>query len=104
MKIFNKFINAFSTKFNFDDGTCLVWLHRYALRYIDGDKAVDIGFEISVGTPNCDRVIHADSFVKWNHPFEDVLLSPEERIGILKKVICYCEKKGYRYRTEPSNG
>lgn len=87
-----------TTRMVFDDGSEMELLHRYALRYRQADRTMDIGFELAL-EPNVDRLIHAETISRWNDPHKNEIADEAERRKILSRVEEYCRAKKFPFRT-----
>lgn len=101
MSFITQLKRRFLTTRCFDDKSRIEFLHRFALRYIEGDKSVDIGFD-SRGEKflSTSRAIVAGSIKKWNYPFDNEFIDKEKKKEILDKVITYCKEKRIKYTIE----
>lgn len=84
---------------SFSDGSRLRFQHRFALRYFEDGRYVDIGFENAIGDP-VDRLIHVWSAVEWRDINSDLrigLISTVEREQVAQKVEQYCRERGLTY-------
>lgn len=92
-----KIFGPFLTKHTFPDGSRISVMNRYVLRYEQGGRSVDVGFEIAL-LDGIDRLIHGESILKWNAPYADQSIDDRERRDILKKIEEYCQDKGLTSR------
>lgn len=90
-------LGRFTTRKNFEDGSVLKELHRYALRYESKERSIDIGFEQAL-EPDVDRLVHLETIHRWNSPHDQQPLTSDERKDILSKIKAYCEEKRLTYR------
>ena len=96
MNILQKIImDCFGVNKKFPDGSYVTPLHRMALKYVDGDKSVDIGYD-HIPWSNRYEII-PDSIQCWNHPFESETISADEKEAIIKKVIEYSKSRKHIY-------
>lgn len=96
MKQFMKLLlNKLSNKHEFEDGSRLIWLHRYALRYVKNNNEVDIGFEISIKDKKFDKIVHFSEIKQWN---DGGLISSEDMQDLKDKLIMYCVNRNIKYK------
>lgn len=84
----------------FADGSRLQFQHRYALRYLEDQRYVDVGFEAAIGKP-FDRMIHAWSARDWYDARSGERLgsvSVDKRSAIACKIERYCQERGWTYK------
>jgi len=97
MSFFNGLFNsAFLT---FKDGSQIKELHRYALRYIEGEKYVDVGFEISVNN-TADKILHDETINRWTDSKSSKpgsIITNEEKKEIISKIDLFCKKRRITY-------
>jgi hypothetical protein len=84
-------------KVRLDDGTVVEVMHRYALRikYLGHDYS--IGFEIAC-EDKVDRLIHPNSIERINIEGSTPVVSEEERVTLVSKVVEYCRLNRLTYR------
>jgi hypothetical protein len=84
----------------FSDGSRLRFQHRYALRYFEGRRYIDVGFAVAVGM-SVDRLIYVWSIKDWRDAESNMRVgevSPIEREEIAKKMEIYCRERGWTYQ------
>ncbi|HEY0974628.1 MAG TPA: hypothetical protein VGE57_09055 [Solimonas sp.] len=76
----------------FSGGSRLLFLHKCALRYLEGQRYVDIGFA-DASIHSVDRLIYIQSAKHWHDAETDERLDPvnvAEREDIAQKIEFYC--------------
>lgn len=95
--MWNSLFAKWTTKKNFNDGSSLYTIHRYALRYEKNGCFVDIGFEQALES-GVDRLVHIKNIKYWDSALENELLSVMDYDEIIKKIDLYCVEKHLTYK------
>ena len=91
MNHIQKIINKFGVNKNFTDGSYITPLHRMALRYVEGDKSIDIGYDHIPWTNKYEII--SESLKCWNSPYDSEGISIEKKNEILQKTIEYSKSR-----------
>jgi hypothetical protein len=98
---FNLF-GRFTTRKRFPDGSIIMEVHRYAIRYVIGDRSVDVGFEQAF-EPGVDRLIHLGAVRHWNAPHDREVMAVADQNDLVQKLQSYCRDKRLRCRFTDSS-
>lgn len=101
MSLIAKLKRRFLSTRHFDDESRIEFLHRFALRYVEGNRSVDIGFD-QRGEKylSTSRAIMAKSINNWNFPFDHDTIDIEKKKEVLSKLVTYCNEKRINYTIE----
>lgn len=98
LSIISTFRKKFAAHQKFSDGSEIRSINRMTLRYIEGEKWIDIGFHIYEGIIGSKATVSFWYVDSWHYPKGEPPLSDSTKDRIVKKIEEYCEARAIECR------